>query len=295
MAPPPSLVCVGSALWDVIGRAPVPLRLGDDVPGRILRHPGGVAMNIALALRRFGLAPALVTLLGGDAAGDELLAQATALGLDCRFVQRAPGLPTDTYLAIEGANGLIAAIADARSLETQGAQILAPLRNGRLGSVARPFAGTLVMDGNLSVGLLAGIATDAALARADLRLAAASPAKAGRLLPLTLHPRATLYLNLAEARVLGQRCFADAAEAAAGLVRLGARRVLVTDGARPAAEATTAGCHVACPPAVTVARVTGAGDTFMAAHIHADLSGAPPPAAFAAALTATAEFISGDR
>ena len=74
MASDPDILCIGSVLWDVIGRTAAAMRLGSDVPGRITRLPGGVAMNIAMTLRRFGLRPALLTAIGRDAEGDELLA-----------------------------------------------------------------------------------------------------------------------------------------------------------------------------------------------------------------------------
>jgi sugar/nucleoside kinase (ribokinase family) len=50
----PDILCIGSVLWDIIGRSATSMRLGSDVPGRITRLPGGVAMNIAMTLRRFG-------------------------------------------------------------------------------------------------------------------------------------------------------------------------------------------------------------------------------------------------
>jgi sugar/nucleoside kinase (ribokinase family) len=43
-----------------------------------------------------------------------------------------------------------------------------------------------------------------------------------------------------------------------------------------------------------VARVTGAGDTFMAAHIAAERSGADRPTALAQALRAAATYVSGE-
>ncbi|MDB2369265.1 kinase, partial [Octadecabacter sp.] len=49
------ILCIGSVLWDIIGRAPGQMRAGSDVPGRITRRPGGVAMNIAMTLAQFGL------------------------------------------------------------------------------------------------------------------------------------------------------------------------------------------------------------------------------------------------
>src|SRR6056297_995452 len=66
------ILCIGSVLWDVIGRSAGHMRPGADVPGRITRHPGGVAFNIALTLLRFGMRPALLSVLGRDPQGDEL-------------------------------------------------------------------------------------------------------------------------------------------------------------------------------------------------------------------------------
>ncbi|MEO0829597.1 MAG: PfkB family carbohydrate kinase, partial [Pseudomonadota bacterium] len=68
----PDILCIGSVLWDVIGRSASHMRVGSDVPGRITRLPGGVAMNIAMTLARFGLTPALLTAIGKDAEGQEL-------------------------------------------------------------------------------------------------------------------------------------------------------------------------------------------------------------------------------
>jgi len=113
MTKTPDILCIGSVLWDVIGRTASHMRVGSDVPGRITRLPGGVAMNIAMTLRRFGMTPALLTTIGRDAEGEELMAEAARMGMDCAHVYRSDDLPTDVYMAIEGANGLIAAVADA--------------------------------------------------------------------------------------------------------------------------------------------------------------------------------------
>ena len=49
----------------------------------------------------------------------------------------------------------------------------------------------------------------------------------------------------------------------------------------------------AAPPAVTVARVTGAGDCFLAAHLAAELAGQPREAALRQAVQAAAAHVSG--
>ena len=294
MARTPDILCIGSVLWDIIGRSHLSLRLGSDVPGRITRLPGGVAMNIAMTLARFGLTPAILTAIGRDAEGQELTMACTQMGLITDHAYRSDDLPTDRYMAIEGANGLIAAVADAHSLEAAGDKILRPLLDGRLGSPAAPWPGMIALDGNLTEALLAEIAVHPAFALADLRLAPASPGKAERLRPLLRHARATLYVNLDEARLLTQSKAATAPEAAAALLARGARRVLVTDGGRTSADGMQGQDVIALsPPRVMVARVTGAGDTFMAAHIVAERNGANRHAALQAALQAAAAYVSG--
>lgn len=289
------ILCIGSVLWDIIGRSSAAMRVGSDVPGRISRVPGGVAMNIAMTLARFGLRPALLTAIGRDAEGDELVAACERMGMDCSAVYRSDDLPTDRYMAIEGANGLIAAIADAHSLEQAGEKILRPLADGRLGTAEAPFAGQVALDGNLTGALLADIAHSPLFSRADLRVAPASPGKAERLIPLLAHDTATLYVNLEEACIIAKAEARTAAEGAEALLARGAARVLVTDGGRVAAEGTRGqGVITGTPPQVLVTRVTGAGDTFMAAHVMAERRGAGRAGALGAALRAAAEYVSGE-
>ena len=291
----PDILCIGSVLWDIIGRSPAAMRLGSDVPGRITRLPGGVAMNIAMTLARFGLRPAVLTAIGRDAEGEELVAACGRLGLETGFIYRSEDLPTDVYMAIEGANGLIAAIADAHSLEAAGDKILRPLADGRLGTADAPWSGPIALDGNLTESLLADIAVSPLFAAADLRVAPASPGKAERLRPLLAHPRATLYVNLEEANLLSKTPAPTATEAAEALLARGAAKVLVTDGGRSAAEGRAGeGVIAGAPPQVLVTRVTGAGDTFMAAHLVAERGGAGRRAALDVALQAAATYVSGD-
>ena len=294
MTKTPDILCIGSVLWDVIGRAASHLRVGSDVPGRITRLPGGVAMNIAMTLRRFGMNPALLTTIGRDAEGEELIGEAVRMGMICDYVYRSDDLPTDVYMAVEGANGLIAAIADAHSLEAAGDKILRALADGTLGSETAPFTGPVALDGNLTEELLQSIAASPLFAAADLRVAPASPGKAERLLALLGHPSATLYVNLEEAGLLCQTSFSDSASAAVGLIKRGAHRVLVTDGGKSASEGTAGDIITQTPPAVMVTRVTGAGDTFMAAHIASEAQGMGRDAALTRALNAAATYVSGE-
>jgi sugar/nucleoside kinase (ribokinase family) len=288
----PLIPCIGSVLWDVIGRHRHPMRLGDDRPGAIERLPGGVALNVAMTLVRFGMRPTVLTVIGTDREGAELVAECGRRGIDTGLALRRADLPTDRYMAVEAANGLIAAIADAQSLEAAGAEILAPLGDGRLGSAEAPFAGPVALDGNLTEDLLADIAASPLLRAADLRVVPASPGKAVRLRPLLAAPNATLYLNLEEAGLLGGAEYRSSAEAASALVARGCARVIVTAGANPTTDADGDLVLTAHPPQIEARRFTGAGDTFMAAHIAAEARGHARNYALEAALQAAATHVS---
>ncbi len=285
----PDILCIGGMLWDVIGRAPRRMAPGADVPGRIRHSPGGVALNVAVALARWGLRPAILSAVGRDAEGDALVAEAGRLGVMTDWLTRDTGLPTDCYMGIEDSKGLIAAIADARGLEQVGDAILAPLAAGLAG-----WSGPVVLDGNLTEDLLGRIACNPVLKYCDLRVVPASPGKVERLEPLIAARRGTFYLNRLEAEILAGRACSDAASAAEAVVARGAMRVLVTDGANAVAEARANGPTLAAaPPLVTVRRIIGAGDNFLAAHLAAECGGANGHEALTRAAHAAAAHVSG--
>lgn len=292
MSTPPAILCFGAVHWDIIGHTAARVALGDDLPGHVRRTPGGVAFNIAAALARSlpGGRPVLRAAVGDDAEGAALIAACAAAGLDTGHMLRLPGVATGVYLAIEGAQGLVAAICDGGAQAAGEDGLLALLDDG---TIPVPFDGIVVADGNLSAATLARLAAHPALAGADLRLAAASPEKARALHPALGHPRATVYLNRAEAAALAGSPFADARTAAsAAVATLGVARAVVTDGAQAVALACRTGPRlVAHPPRLTPARVTGAGDALMAAHIAAEATGTAPQAALAAAIRAAADHI----
>ena len=101
-------------------------------------------------------------------------------------------------------------------------------------------------------------------------------------------------MNLEEAGLLCQASFDDSPAAARALLARGARRAVVTDGGNPATVGEGDEIITLTPPSVHVARVTGAGDTFMAAHVAAELGGAVAQSALKAALDAAALYVSGE-
>lgn len=275
-------LCVGAAHRDLVGRAAGEAGPGADLPGEITERPGGVALNIALALAALCRPVTLVASLGADAAA--LAAAARAAGVDCGHVLHHPG-PGDRYLAIEDAEGeLVAAVADCRRLE----QDWPALADAAAAAAAALGPAFRLLDGNLPATAIARLAAPPG----PLAAVAASPAKAARLRPLVGRPQTRLYLNRAEAEALAGVPLPDTAAAVSHLAALGAAAVLVTDG--PAAATAGGAAEVAVsalPPAVAVRGVTGAGDRLVAAHLAALADGHPPAAALHAALAAAASHI----
>lgn len=282
----PDILCLGAAHWDVIGRSPAPVATGDDLPGVIRTRPGGVALNIAHALAGQGLRPALLSAIGQDAEGAALVAWLEAHGIDTRFLHRPATLPTDRYMAIEGPEGLVSAIADSTALERESPRIIAALRVPAL----QTWRGPVVLDSGFAPDTLAALARNRIPQAAPLRLTSAAPAKAPRLRPF-LQAHATFTLNRHEAESLLDRPLPDSVTAAHALLNAGAARAIITDGPRPATDADAARTLTLPPPSVTARRVTGAGDTFLAAHLAAELRGLDRHAALSHALDAAAHHI----
>jgi pseudouridine kinase len=280
------ILCAGAALWDVIGRAAAPLPHGADVPGRVERRPGGVALNVALALAGFGHPVALLAAIGRDPAGEALAARLAAAGVSTAGLYRHGGA-TDTYVAIEDMKGeLHAAVADCAGLEAAGEALLAPLADGRL---AAP--GWVVADGNLPAPVLARLLDHPASSAARFAIVPASATKAAALATLSAARPVALYLNRAEAGALCGAAFPDSRAAALALRAFGVAEAIVTDGAAAVAVADEAGVLMLAPPPIAARSVTGAGDAFVAAHLAACADGLAPEPALRAAIAASARHI----
>lgn len=288
------VTCMGAAHWDLVARASVVMGRSDDVPGQFIRRPGGVALNIALALAQAAPRPeavALLSVVGADADGELLLARARAAAVQTGQVLVVAGQSTGNYVAIEDELGLVAAVADTALLERMSPALLSALK-------ACPRAGVLVIDGNLPEPVLDALPRHPAIAgQQELRVVAVSATKAVWLRGLLSAGGATFHVSGEEAEALLGRPLRDAATAARALVDAGARRAIVTAGAAAAADASADDAEPirAMPPVVSVAQVTGAGDCFVAAHIAAEIwLGMDRAAALQHAVRCAARHVAGD-
>ncbi len=289
--PRPPVLCIGSALWDIIASASASMQQGTDISGKIRRQLGGVALNVAVALARQGHPAILLSAIGNGPEGDALIEALELEGVDCRFVYRSND-PTDSYLAIENPNGdVFGAIADCASLELAGDRILAPLLDGRLGTASAPWPYRVVVDGNLPAALMQSLSARTEFSDCQLNIVPASPGKANRLRAALAGGEVTLYVNRGEAEILCETTLPDAEIAAHALRKLGTARAIVTDGPRMACFADGETTITLTPPPTPAHSTTGAGDVFMAAHIAAGDNAATPETRLQAAINAAARHI----
>lgn len=278
-----SIICIGAAHWDIIGHSPRLSGTGQDVPGVIRRTPGGVALNIAVALARQRHAPTLISVIGKDQAGDQLLEWLGASGVITNKLKQSDQHVTDSYLALEGPQGLIGAVAVSNALES--------LSESDLPAISVAAGDLVILDSGLSLEFLTALSRSLLRQQIDLRLTAAAPAKADRLATFFGYRGCTFYLNLEEAARLCASKFDDGPSAAHALLARGAERVLITDGSKSVTDADTTETIILTPPAITAQRVTGAGDIFAATHISSELGGMTRHEALVAAITAASAHV----
>jgi pseudouridine kinase len=94
------VVVIGSSVMDVIGRPLTALHPQTSAPGLVRMSPGGVARNVAENLARLGVEVSLITAVGDDAAGRQLLEQAEAAGVGVEHALTISGERTGLYLAV---------------------------------------------------------------------------------------------------------------------------------------------------------------------------------------------------
>jgi len=265
---PRRIVAIGAAAVDRKYHALAPLVRGTSNPARGLRSFGGVARNVAENLARLGVATSLVTIMGEDETGREILRHLREVGVDVSQVTTTSACPTAEYVAVlDHANDLAFGIANMAVFDQFG---LAHLDRAwpHLASAAFVLA-----DCNLPAEVLANLIVRGRSAGCRIAIDTTSTPKAARL-PRDLAGVDILFTNRDEAAaLLGGAPKAPQAVVVALRAR-GAAHVVLTLG--------RAGCLVAddtgvtrVPAVATVTRdVTGAGDALVAGTLHRLLAGA---------------------
>lgn len=270
-APNKPVIVVGGAGVDLIGRLDGDLEVGTSNPANIRTSFGGVARNVAENLSRLGQRTILLTAVGDDHNGEQLLAQAVQAGVDVSHVLRTPDHPTGTYLGIIDAKGRLQFALD----DMNATQSLTP---DYIKSHADLFmqASLVFIDANLPKDTLRSIFAQARRARIPVCADPTSTGLANRLLPFLSRLR-LITPNGGEASVLCEQAFEnkqpqDALEAAKCLVAQGIDIVLVTLAEIGVVYATSEMSGFITSAKTAIVDPTGAGDALNATVIYSLLN-----------------------
>lgn len=271
------LLGIGGAHVDRRGRSSVPFVAGASNPGTMHEEAGGGMLNALRAARREGVRAALVSMRGGDAAGETVaraIAEAGIADHSAIFLDRS----TPSYTAIlDEAGDVVAALADMGLYDAFERQLR---RKGIREIVAG--ADHILTDANLPAAAIARL-LETAKGR-PVHAIAISPAKAVRLAPHV--PRlAGLFMNGREAAALsGQE---DPVDAARWLRQAGLASGTITQGGGPVIGFDSDGLFSIHPPSPThILDVTGAGDALAGTSVARLMRGEPLAQALRAGVAA---------
>ena len=274
LAERPGAVVIGGANMDLKARSKARATHHTSNPGHGSMAPGGVGRNIAENLARLGDRVHLVSVVGRDRLGDNLLDHTAAAGVRVEHVARTDR-PTGTYTAVLDTDGeLIVAIADMDATTELGVRQLHAARD------VIATAGVLVIDGNLGRE-----AVDYALDLAEGVRAVFEPVSVPKAAGLREALDARVYAvtpnrdELAALTELPTRTDRQVRTAARSLHDRGVELVWIRLGERGSVLSTTDGAVEIPAVPTNVQDVTGAGDSMLAAFCHVLLEGGSPEAA----------------
>lgn len=222
-----SVCCIGGMTVDRILRLRGPGPLGTTSAVHSRRAHGGTARNVAACLARLAVRTRLLSIVGDDQDGRELVLETAQQGIDTGLVQKSLSRPTGSFITVEKLDGsLFAAFADMEVCES--------MDRGFIQSRWNPIAQSPLVfaDAWLPPDSLAWLIAGCREQKLPLLLDAVSTATA-RHLPLNLNGVTLLTCGTDEARtLLGDELERDAPDMAAALHRRGAARVAVTGRGR---------------------------------------------------------------
>ncbi len=259
------VLVIGASSVDVKGRAGRPLQAGTSVPGDITLSFGGVARNVAENLARLGQTAVLLSAVGSDPFGADILERTGGAGVDVSRIIVGADYHSSAYLAILDDHGAKAYAVD------EMATVMNLITPAYIYANRTQFkdAVMLVLDANLSAS---ATATAIRMAKRSGLPVAMDPTSA------TLAPNLEAHLedlfmvtpNIAEAEVLcGHRIQgrSEALEAAQQLVGRGTQFVIVTLGEEGLCYATSQESGYVPAIRCDVIDLTGAGDALTAAVV----------------------------
>ncbi len=271
LAERPGAVVIGGANVDLKARSNARVTRETSNPGHGSMTPGGVGRNIAENIARLGERVHLISVVGRDPMGDNLLEHTAAAGVRIEHVARTDR-PTGTYTAVLDVDGeLIVAVADMEATTELGAEQLHAARD------VISAAGVLVLDGNLSLDAL-----NYALDLSEEVRTVFEPVSVPKAANLTAAIDARTYAvtpnrdELAALTDLPTRTDRQVHTAAQSLHARGVELVWIRLGERGSMLSTADHTIEIAAVPTTVEDVTGAGDSMLGAFCHVLLQGGSP-------------------
>ena len=252
--------------------------LGTSNPVVSRRTRGGVARNVAENLARLSVGCQLISIVGDDEAGRNILNVTAREGVDTGLVQKSLGESTGSCTRVMQPDGaLFASFADIGIFKFMDRDFI----HNRWLQIA---GATLVFaDTNLPAETISYLITGCREHELTLVLDAVSMSKARRL-PLNLHGVDMLFCNTDEARsMLGDDIAKDMAggaepttaeemkSMARALCQRGARSAVVTGGSAGISYASEGDCILLPAAPGPVTDVSGAGDALIAGTLYGRL------------------------
>jgi pseudouridine kinase len=260
-----TVVVLGGANIDLKARSHGAVVAATSNPGTACLTAGGVGRNVAENLARLGTPVCLLTAIGNDVLGGDLLTATARAGVDVSLIRRLE-TSTGTYTAVLDDTGeLVVAVADMVAVES-----LSPA-DVAAASDAIAAADLVVLDGNLVPATTSAVLDIAEAAGVRAVVEPVSVPKARRLATAIRRPLFLLTPNAAELVALTGLADTDAALAA--LHECGVQTVWLRLGAGGSLLSTAEGVVALPSTAGEVVDVTGAGDAMLAAFCHFLLAG----------------------
>lgn len=254
------IIVIGGTNHDIFAYTHQLAKLNDSNPGYLKDSFGGVGRNIAENLARLDLSPTLITAIGKDIVGKEIIQSGTELGIhfDVLEVETTP-----TYVAVVDQNkDMLIAIAAMDELERINEEQI----KDKLERINQ--ADLLILDTNFNQNVLFFIFNEVKI---PIYVDAISTHKAQKIKPF-YHKMHMLKLNLIEAKTLsGIDCKKkeDIEDIGNYFFKQGVKEIFITLGDQGAYFFDGKTHQFISGRKIKVENTTGAGDAFFAGIIYA--------------------------
>lgn len=261
-----AVVAIGAANVDIQGFTEQSLRMRDSNPGRIEICLGGVSRNISENLVRLGVDTILLTAIGDDLFGRQILSDCSRMGIDLSHSMKVKEARSSTYMAVMDETGDMA-------LALSDMSILDQLTTGYLSEKRELLenAQIIVMDAGLTPEVMAWLVKHFPGKRMIL-----DPVSTGkcRRMKSFAGDFYCIKMNRMEAGFLADSTIdnhQDLTRAADRLLHRGVKKLFITLGREGVYYRGPDEEGLANAPVLKTVNATGAGDAFTAAVVYGEL------------------------